>query len=196
MPEDPSVFRAPSFRLDPKQRGPDARASRTRIRRALLAGGLTLLGCLVSTACGVPPELKNPPPASRPTPTPTASATPVPPPTPTLPPTSTPSPTGLVPCAGKPSPEQVTAVLRRSANLPRNARVTYQSGPLCAEDWQYSMVSVTDRELLQVVTSGPANALKLVTAGSDVCSIRVRTEAPSQIRRAACDAAPPITGGF
>jgi hypothetical protein len=186
MPEDPSVFRAPS---------PDARVGRTRTGRALLAAGLTLLGCLLG-ACGVPPELKNPPPTSRPTPTPTASATPAPPPTPTPAPTSTPSPTGLVPCAGKPGQEQVTALLRRSANLPRGVRVTFRSGPLCAGDWQYSMVAVSGRELLQAVTRGPANALKLVTAGSDVCSIRVRTEAPTPIRQAACEAAPPVPGGF
>jgi hypothetical protein len=37
------------------------------------------------------------------------------------------------------------------------------------------------REPLQVVTQGAPNALQLVTAGTEVCSVPVRTQAPSGI---------------
>jgi hypothetical protein len=85
----------------------------------------------------------------------------------------------------------VIELLRHSSGLlPRGARVTVLSGPLCADDWQYTIVQVPDREPLQVVSSGPATALTLVTAGTDVCNIPVRTGAPAGIRTVACEGAP------
>lgn len=185
MPEDPAVLRTP-----PNPRTPPS-------LRALLAGGVALVACLALAACGVPPELReaDPTPTRRtPTPTVTPSATALPTPTPT----PSPSPDGsvMIDCQGRPSAAQVTALLRRSANLPRNARLTYQLGPLCAADWQYSVVQVDGGEIMHVVSRGPADKLKLVTAGNDVCSIPVRVEAPPAIRSAACDAGPLPTPGL
>lgn len=185
MPEDPAVFQ-PSFCAPP--------VGHPRAVGALIAG-LALAGCLGTAACGVPPELDQSPSATRPTPTPTGTVgAPTPGPTPTLRPT--PGPTRLAACAAGPSPAQVTALLRRSANLPRSAKVTFQVGPLCVEDWQYSIVVVTGREPLQAVTRGQPGGLRLVTAGTDVCNIPVRAEAPPAIRAAACDAAPSTAAGF
>jgi hypothetical protein len=100
-----------------------------------------------------------------------------------------------VPCQGKPNGDQVVALLRRSSSLlPRDVRVTVPApGPLCAGDWQYTVLQIADQEPLQVVSRGPASALTLVTAGTDVCSIPVRTAAPAGVRTAACEAgAPPV----
>ncbi|MBE1486009.1 hypothetical protein [Plantactinospora soyae] len=182
------MFRPPS---------PDFPAGRSRAVGALIAGSLALIGCVATAACGVPPELQQSSPSAGPTPTPTATATPTPVPTPTPPTTVSPtSPSGLVPCAGNPTQAQVTALLRRSANLPGSARVSYSVGPLCAANWQFSVVTVAGREPLQAVTTGRGSALRLVTAGTEVCTIRVRTEAPTPIRTAACDAAPSTVGGL
>ncbi|MFC6019019.1 hypothetical protein ACFP2T_22765 [Plantactinospora solaniradicis] len=181
------MFRPPS---------PDSPTGRSRVVGALIAGGLAVVGCIATAACGVPPELEQSQPSTRPTPSPTVTATPTPVPTPTPPTASPTSASGLVPCAGNPSQAQVTALLRRSANLPRSARVSYQVGPLCAANWQFSVVTVAGREPLQAVTTGPGNALRLVTAGTEVCTVRVRTEAPTAIRTAACDAAPSPSGGL
>jgi hypothetical protein len=86
-----------------------------------------------------------------------------------------------VSCAGQPSAEQVVAVLK-ARGLLRSADVaTARSGPLCAGTWQYTVLAGTGREPLQVVTKGPPSALVLVTAGTDVCSVPVRTEAPAGI---------------
>jgi hypothetical protein len=91
-----------------------------------------------------------------------------------------------VPCAGRPSADQVVALLRRTPDmLPRGATVTVRTGPLCAGTWQYTIVSAPEREPLEVVTKGPPGSLVLVTAGTDVCSIEVRTAAPIGIRTAA-----------
>lgn len=190
MPEDPAVFRPPS---PDTTASPDAAPGRPRPAGALFAGGLAL-ACWVTAACGVPPELQRSHPDNRPSPTATATPTPTATPSPT--PSPSPSPSALVSCAGSPSQAQVTALLRRSANLPRNARVTFKTGPLCAADWQYSVVEVPDRETLQAVTRGPASALRLVTAGSDVCTIPVRIEAPTPIRTVACEAPSSTIGGL
>jgi hypothetical protein len=121
------------------------------------------------------PSPKHSPPMSLPTrlPSPTASSS------------SGPAPFGeavAVSCAGRPSAEQVVALLRRTADLlPRGATVTVHRGPLCAGTWQYTVISVPQREPLQVVTKGAPSALALVTAGTDVCSIEVRTGAPAGI---------------
>ncbi|MFD0972408.1 hypothetical protein [Plantactinospora endophytica] len=166
---------------------------------ARLAAPLALAGCLTLTAaCGVPPELEQPQATpTRPTPSPTATASGVPTPGPSLPATPTPSPSGLAACpGGRPSRDQVIALLRRTANLPRSGRVTFDTGPLCVEDWQYSVVSMADREPLQAVTRGRPGNLRLVTAGSDVCNITVRAEAPPILRTRVCDAPPPFGGGL
>ena len=49
---------------------------------------------------------------------------------------------------------------------------------LCAADWQFTVVTETGREPLQVVTRGTPDSLSLVTAGTYVCTPTVRTQAP------------------
>jgi hypothetical protein len=112
---------------------------------------------------------------------------------PTLPPTAPPvtSPTGFpdtyaVACGGKPSGQQIIRLLRRQAGLLSDGvRAAVDTGPLCSGTWQYTVVVVSGREPLAVVTEGRPGDLRLVTAGTNVCSIPVRTEAPIGIRTAA-----------
>ncbi|GAB3148910.1 hypothetical protein GCM10027290_34370 [Micromonospora sonneratiae] len=165
-------------------------ANRLLIASALAAATLTL------SACGVPPELENP---GGSLPTPHSSApTGLPP---TLPGRSLPTPTAPTPtarfpeatatdCQGSPTGAQVIALLRRASNLlSANTRATVSTGPLCAGDWQYSVVQIPNREPLQVVSKGSPAALTLVTAGTDVCNIPVRVGAPTGIRFVACEQA-------
>ncbi|MFK3982506.1 hypothetical protein ACI2K4_19280 [Micromonospora sp. NPDC050397] len=180
--------------------------SRTAVARRLVASGL-LLGSLALAGCGTPPELRDPPGSQLPSPA-TASATPTTTDAPGVPitPARTPSPTPgfdestAVACQGRPTGDQVVALLRRSSDLiPRDVKVDVPApGPLCAGDWQYTVLQVTGREPLQVVSRGPATSLTLVTAGTDVCSIPVRTAAPAGIRTAACESPPmvPPPGGY
>jgi hypothetical protein len=87
------------------------------------------------------------------------------------------------PCQGHPSGEQVIALLRRTTGLlPTSGTVAVRTGPLCAGSWQYTVLTVADRDPLQVVTKGSPQALELVTAGTDVCTIEVRVVAPVGIR--------------
>lgn len=175
------------LRVPPRRTAAPARA-------AVLAGAVALLGALVLNGCGKPPELERPRGAPVPSPsrTPTPSATT--PSGPTLQPTASASPTptfgeyAAVDCAGRPSGNQVISFLRRTSGLlPHGARITVASGPLCAGDWQYTVLQVPDLEPLQVVTKGAPNALKLVTAGTNVCNAEVRATAPYGIRSIACD---------
>lgn len=66
-------------------------------------------------------------------------------------------------------------------------RVRVVSGPLCAADWQYTVLDVTGHEQLQVVTRGSGGAPRLVTAGTDVCTVEVRAAGPPGIRNLACE---------
>ncbi|MFJ8832872.1 hypothetical protein [Micromonospora aurantiaca] len=157
---------------------------------------LALLTLLALASCGTPPELRAPPPAAA-TPVPSASVTAGPsatptPPVPVLPSTLSPSaPAAAVPCRGRPSGDRIVALLRGSAGvLPRDVRVTVSTGPLCADGWQYTVLSVTGHEELQVVTRGESGTPRLVTAGTDVCGVEVRTVAPAGIRTLACDGTP------
>ncbi|MFU8851351.1 hypothetical protein ACNAW0_10265 [Micromonospora sp. SL1-18] len=152
-----------------------------------------MVAVLALAGCGVPPELQRsaaPAVTATPTPTATPSATPTAPATrgaPTRSPTTAPS---AAPCGSGPSGERVIALLRGARVLPRNVRVTARTGPLCAEDWQYTVLAVTGHEELQVVTQGKPAALELVTAGTDVCSAEVRATGPPGIRTLACDGTP------
>jgi hypothetical protein len=150
---------------------------------------------LALAGCGTPPELQRPAaPAVTATPKATDPATPSAVPTapttsaaPARSPTTAPS---AAPCGSGPSGERVTALLRGSQVLPRDVRVTVTKGPLCAEGWQYTVLAVTGHEELQVVTQGKPAALKLVTAGTDVCSAEVRAAGPPGIRTLACGGVP------
>ncbi|MDR7323483.1 MULTISPECIES: hypothetical protein [Catenuloplanes] len=162
-----------------------------------MALGVSVLGVVVLAACGAPPGFEEQtwtrPAVSAPASVPVLDVPSMPVPwlTPTVEPSGAYAETVLVPCQGEPAASDVIAVLRRTGDLvpaAGGARVT--SGPFCAGTWHLSLVSVPAAEPLFVVTSGPPESLKLVTAGTNVCSARVRGAAPSAIRAAACGEAP------
>jgi hypothetical protein len=106
---------------------------------------------------------------------------PPPPPPPSLPdlgPSSGFAEDTAVSCAGRPTADQVTAKVRAAGLVASGARVTVSLGPVCAGSWQYTILGVSGREPLQVVTEGQPAALTVVTAGTDVCSTKVLSEAP------------------
>ncbi len=116
----------------------------------------------------VPPPSAPPPPDNGLAPPPAATAV---------------TPTGFaeafaVSCAGRPGADRVVALLKAKGILVGSTTVTVRVGPLCAGTWQYTVLAVPDREPLQVVTRGTPNALQLVAAGTDVCSVPVRTRHP------------------
>ncbi|MDG4761260.1 hypothetical protein [Micromonospora sp. WMMD710] len=175
------------------------------VTHTVLPATLALLTIGAVTGCGTPPELRNPGAAPTGTGSPTAAPTRTPGTTPTtapsLPPFGTPSATpdaGLVAtaCRNGPTGQRVVQLLRGQADvLPPNVRVQVRTGPLCAADWQYTVLDVTGHEELQVVTRGRPTAPELVTAGTDVCTIEVRATGPTGIRTLACDAGPAIGPG-
>ncbi|GAB3950122.1 hypothetical protein GCM10027614_50050 [Micromonospora vulcania] len=154
------------------------------------------------TGCGAPPELRDPATVPTGSGAPTApSPTGIPSSRPTTPPTGTMSATpdaGLVAtaCRNGPTGQRVVQLLRgRAAVLPDNVQVRVRTGPLCAADWQYTVLEVTGHEELQVVTRGRSAGPELVTAGTDVCTIEVRATSPAGIRTLACDAGPVVGPG-
>ncbi|WP_238433996.1 hypothetical protein, partial [Micromonospora tarensis] len=99
-------------------------------------------------------------------------------------------------CRNGPTGQQVVRLLHgRAGVLPANVRVRVRTGPLCAGEWQFTVLEVTGHEELQVVTRGEPSAPALVTAGTDVCTIEVRATGPAGIRTLACDAGPAIRPG-
>lgn len=150
-----------------------------------------LLAGLLAAGCGTPPELTEqrrhvPPPPSSPTTDPTPPATAGPP---GLPPPPTVGP-GFpeeiaMACAGRPSGEELVALLRAEGLLPSGAEAEVVDGPYCSGSWQYVVVGVPDRDPLHLVTEGEPGDLTLVTAGTDVCTVEVRLRAPTGIRGAA-----------
>ncbi|MGB2567819.1 hypothetical protein ACPFP2_05110 [Micromonospora citrea] len=184
---------------DPSHR-PAAR--RLAVAGALLAA-LPLAACAAPSAGGTAtpvtsPGVDGPPtrgvlPGGVPTAVPPVTATPGLPPaesptssTPLTPPGPTPAAAATA-CAGRPSADRVVGLLRDRV-LPAGVRVRATTGPLCADGWQYTVLAVAGHEALQAVTRGEPGALRLVTAGTDVCSIEVRAAAPPAIRTLACDA--------
>ncbi|MEV4845826.1 hypothetical protein AB0K20_21760 [Micromonospora matsumotoense] len=172
---------------DPAHRPPHRRPV-----TALLA--VALLAVLPATGCAAPPERRVAIPVAPPTPAvtvPPTTAPTLPPLTPTLPATPTlPTPTAAAvatDCAGRPSASGVIGLLRDDV-LPGNVSVRAVDGPLCADGWQYTVLAVSGHEELQAVSRGEPGALRLVTAGTDVCSIEVKAVAPPAIRTLACDA--------
>ncbi|MGK5737781.1 hypothetical protein [Micromonospora sp. URMC 103] len=149
------------------------------------------------TGCAAPPELRQPVSAGTPsTPPPPTSAPASPVPSVTGLPSAVPGVTspstdpGFVatPCRNGPAGQRVVQLLRGpSAVLPDSVGVRVRTGPLCAGDWQYTVLDVTGHEELQVVTRGRSSAPELVTAGTDVCTAEVRAVSPPGIRTLACD---------
>ena len=95
------------------------------------------------------------------------------------------SETALVPCNGRPSGDQVIAVVRRARSLPTGFSPTVKKGPLCSGTWQYTVLNVAGSEPLQVITRGLPSSLTLVTAGTDVCTVEVQVSAPPPLRTVA-----------
>jgi hypothetical protein len=84
-------------------------------------------------------------------------------------------------CAGRPTGEQVVALLRRSAVLPAAARPGIGGGPLCAGTWQYTVLTLPETEPLHVITRGAPEALVVETVGTNPCTARVKATAPPGI---------------
>jgi hypothetical protein len=155
-----------------------------RVAAALVVSVITagvLAGCGSS---GGPQAVPSRAPATRrPTSRPVATAT-------VSPPTVRPSASGfpvdyVVPCAGQPTADQVVALLRAGKVLPVGATVTTINGPLCSGSWQYTALDVAGLGPLQAVTEGAGSALRLVTAGTDVCTPAVTGQAPAGVRAVA-----------
>ncbi|MFG1838247.1 hypothetical protein [Micromonospora sp. NPDC049175] len=200
-PSSPPPRAASHIRPAPRGRASDHAPARPTVRIRPVA--LAVLAVAVLAGCGAPPELSEPTAAPTRTAAPTASAPSTPPTRPpaSAPPLGTVTPTpdaGLVAtaCRNGPTGQRVVQLLRgRAGVLPANVRVQVRTGPLCAAEWQYTVLTVTGHEELQVVTRGRADAPTLVTAGTDVCTIEVRATGPAGIRALACDAVPTVRPG-
>jgi hypothetical protein len=144
-------------------------------------------GALLVAGCGAPPQPEQPAGPTSPPATSGTSAPSAPGPAPGLPGGPPPGPEDpfAVDCAGEPDQTDVVDLLRAEGLLEAGSEVRVVTGPLCAGDWQYAVVAVPDLDPLQVVTRGEAGALELVTAGTDVCTVEVRIQAPVGIRDAA-----------
>lgn len=89
-------------------------------------------------------------------------------------------------CNGRPTGDQVIAAVRKArSGLPAGAGVTVKTGPLCAGTWQYTILTVTNSEPLQIMSKGQPAALTIVTAGTDPCSVEVTATAPRALLNAA-----------
>lgn len=156
-----------------------------------LAAVAATAAILLAAGCGKPPDLRE---QGVPVPSPSGDTRST---RPRLPvPTATPSTAPTFPdnyyvaCLGNPSGDQVVATVRAKTKLlPKTGTVAVTTGPLCSGMWQFTIVQAPGKDSLVVVTKGPATALQIVTAGSDVCTITVRTQAPAGLLAAArCDA--------
>ncbi|MEU8606702.1 hypothetical protein AB0C29_01675 [Actinoplanes sp. NPDC048791] len=123
----------------------------------------------------LPPVATTPPRTTTPT---TAAPTPTTPPAPK--------------CRSGPTAAQVVAVLKGLPGIP-DRQLAVSDGPFCAGSWQFAQVQIAGEdpkkaEQLFVVTTGTPTALKVIEAGTDVCSVEVQTKAPAGIRVRACGA--------
>jgi hypothetical protein len=110
--------------------------------------------------------------------------------TPTTRPTPTVSPAAR--CRSGPTKAQVLAVLEGLPGIPER-KLAVAEGPFCSGSWQFTTVQIAGQdpkkaEQLFVVTTGKPDALKVIEAGTDVCSTEVQTRAPAGIRVRACGA--------
>jgi hypothetical protein len=157
-----------------------------------LRAGMAVVALCVVAGCGVPPELEPAPGTRVPLPS-------------VAPPTSFPYPPGFSPrpsgptsipaatttpfpefssvaCNGRPTGDQVLALVRRVTSINPSKPITQ---PVCAGTWHYTVLEVPDREPLQVLSKGDPAALTLVAIGTDVCTVDVRRQAPTGILLAA-----------
>ncbi|GIJ42331.1 hypothetical protein [Micromonospora andamanensis] len=156
--------------------------------------GVAVLTAVLTVGCGAPPEARDSGglPTRAATTTPSSPASPATPSFGALPsagPTLPSADPGLVAvaCTGEPSAKQIVELVRgRRGLLPGNARVSVRTGPLCAAGWQLTTLDVAGYEPLQVVTRDRAGTLRLVTAGTDVCTAEVRVASPAGIQTLAC----------
>ncbi|WP_309246258.1 hypothetical protein [Verrucosispora sioxanthis] len=168
-------------------------ALRPRRRHRRLVG-VTVLAALLTVGCGAPPEVRDSGglPTRVPTRTPSSPTSPATPSFGVLPgavPTTPATDPGLVAvaCTGEPSAKRIIELVRgRRGLLPGSARVSVGNGPLCAADWHLTTLDVAGYEPLQVVTRDRAGTLRLVTAGTDVCTAEVRVASPPGIQTLAC----------
>lgn len=105
-------------------------------------------------------------------------------------PTSTVSPAPK--CRSGPTTAQVLAVLKGLPGIP-DRQLAVTDGPFCSGSWQFAQVQIAGAdpkaaEQLFVVTTGTPTALKVIEAGTDVCSVTVQNTAPAGIRVRACGA--------
>jgi hypothetical protein len=153
-------------------------------------------GPLPSASAGLPPAIGGYPTNGYPTggyPTPpvTIPTIPVAPPTRfTPPPTSKPPPSPAGRCTSGPTRAQVLAVIKGRAGIPDDELAVIE-GPYCSGSWQFTIVGIAGAsddavEPLLVVTTGRPSALRVVEAGTDVCTDRVEDDAPPGIRVRAC----------
>jgi hypothetical protein len=159
----------------------------TKLRVGMAAVVLSALA-----GCGVPPELAPPRGTQVPIPSVTApSNAPYPPgfsprssgPTTNPALSATPYPEfSSVPCNGKPTGDQVVALLKRETTIEPSRPITQ---PVCAGTWHFTILEVPDREPLQVLSKGDPAALQLMAVGTDVCTVDVRRQAPTGILLAA-----------
>jgi hypothetical protein len=157
--------------------------------RGILVLAAVVTAALLTAACGAPPGVAArgvdvPEPSSKP-PQPTTGLPPGY--TPRAIPSSTPMPTPFpeytaVDCAGRPTKDQVIAVVKRETNINPSDAI---AAPLCAGTWQYTVLSVPGRDPVQVLTRSGESGLVLVAAGTDVCSLDIQHQAPSGIFAAA-----------
>lgn len=159
--------------------------------RAVVLALAVVVATSTTSGCGTPPELRavEPSPSTQTTPAtpsnpPTTVAAPSPPELPSPTADSTPV---AVRCPAGPSGQRVTDLVRGQDLLPGDAQVQVRTGPLCADDWHYTLLDIAGYEPLQVVSRGAGAAPRLVTAGTDVCTAEVRVTAPVGIRALACD---------
>ncbi|MCP2325987.1 hypothetical protein HDA40_004494 [Hamadaea flava] len=161
-----------------------------RIRPLVVAA--TAAATLLAAGCGKPPDLRE---QGVPVPSPSVLAESTRPPLPQATTTPSTAPTFsesyYVACLGNPSGDQVVATLRAKTKLlPKSGTISVTMGPLCSGTWQYTIVQAPGKDALVVVTKAAATtaapaALQIVTAGSDVCTITVRTQAPAGLLAAA-----------
>ena len=135
---------------------------------------------------GTLPTLPYVPPATLP---PVTTTTTTPPPVTTTPKSTVPP---ALKCRSGPTTAQVLAVLEGLPGIPQQ-QLAVAEGPFCSGSWQFATVQIAgedpkEAEQIFVVTTGTPTALKVIEAGTDVCSVEVQTMAPAGIRVRACGA--------